>query len=383
VKVRKAIFWLHLVSGVLAGIVVLIMSVTGIALTYQKQMTSWADKRAYRIQARSDAKPFSAELILKNLQTVRPGLTPTSITFTSDPEMPASITTGPNEVIFADPYTGRILGTGAHGVRTFFRIMTDWHRWLGFAGKSRGIGRMLTGASNAVFLFLSITGLYLWWPQKWTSGILRALAWFRFGLNGKARDSNWHYVFGFWCIIPLIFIVMSGVVISYSWASDLVFKLAGEEPPKSGLRRMPSGRPGMGIGHNGPSLQVEGLDELLESVQKKSENWRTLGFQPPTIGDKTAVFTVDTGSGIKPQLRSTVTLDTASGQIIRSEKFEDMGPGLRARLWLRFVHTGEYYGFTGQTIAGIASAAGGILVWTGLALTFRRYISALRRRAEA
>ena len=40
---RKTIFWLHLITGVVAGVVILIMSVTGVLLMYQKQITAWAD----------------------------------------------------------------------------------------------------------------------------------------------------------------------------------------------------------------------------------------------------------------------------------------------------------------------------------------------------
>ena len=43
-KLRKIFFWLHLIAGVFAGIVIFLMSVTGVALTYQKQMTEWADR---------------------------------------------------------------------------------------------------------------------------------------------------------------------------------------------------------------------------------------------------------------------------------------------------------------------------------------------------
>jgi len=87
--------------------------------------------------------------------------------------------------------------------------------------------------------------------------------------------------------------------------------------------------------------------------------------------------------GGQPQLRSTVTVDKSTGAIVRLEQYKDMDPGIRARLWMHFVHTGEYYGFLGQTIAGIASAAGVILVWTGLALTFRRYFAWTRHRRQA
>lgn len=43
--VRTLLFWLHLATGVTVGVVVLIMSVTGVLLTYEKQITRWADAR--------------------------------------------------------------------------------------------------------------------------------------------------------------------------------------------------------------------------------------------------------------------------------------------------------------------------------------------------
>ena len=48
---RTLIYWLHLLTGLSVGIVVLIMSVTGVLLTYEKQMTRWAGRRSFRIAA--------------------------------------------------------------------------------------------------------------------------------------------------------------------------------------------------------------------------------------------------------------------------------------------------------------------------------------------
>ena len=121
---------------------------------------------------------------------------------------------------------------------------------------------------------------------------------------------------------------------------------------------------------------------MLENVQKQAHEWKIISFQLPAVSSKTVAFSVDAGLGGQPQLRSTVTVDKSTGEVVRLEQFKDTDRGLRARIWMRFVHTGEYYGFLGQTIAGIASAAGVILVWTGLALTFRRYIAWMRRRVQ-
>jgi uncharacterized iron-regulated membrane protein len=36
--IRKTVFWIHLGTGVIVGLVVLMMSVTGVLLTYERQL---------------------------------------------------------------------------------------------------------------------------------------------------------------------------------------------------------------------------------------------------------------------------------------------------------------------------------------------------------
>lgn len=94
------------------------------------------------------------------------------------------------------------------------------------------------------------------------------------------------------------------------------------------------------------------------------------------------VISLDEGYGGQPQLRRTLTIDRVSGAVVKAETFDDLGPGRRARSWLRFAHTGEYYGLTGQTIAGLVSAGGAVLVYTGIALALRRLWAWRRRLAQ-
>jgi uncharacterized iron-regulated membrane protein len=61
-SVRKFFFWFHLVCGVIAGSIILIMSVTGVLLAYERQMLAWADRSSYHVEPPArDAQPLPVE----------------------------------------------------------------------------------------------------------------------------------------------------------------------------------------------------------------------------------------------------------------------------------------------------------------------------------
>jgi len=77
--------------------------------------------------------------------------------------------------------------------------------------------------------------------------------------------------------------------------------------------------------------------------------------------------------------RSTLTLDGRTGDEIRWEPYAATSRGQKLRGWMRFAHTGELGGLAGEAVAGLASAGGAFLVWTGVSLALRR-LSAWRAR---
>lgn len=376
---RRALFWCHLIAGVTAGVVILIMSVTGVLLTYQRQMTDWADTRGYNVtRPTADAPRLPVETLLSKAQESQRAA-PSGVTLYSEEARPATVAFPGGRTLFVNPYTGEALGEGSPRVRAFFRSVTDWHRWLGASGEGRDTARAVTGASNLLFLFIVASGFYLWWPSKWTRKSLRAVTWFRRGQNGKARDFNWHNVIGFWSAAPLFVVVLSGVVISYTWASNLVYRLAGEEPP---VQQQRGGPPGGQQQSNVPSLPLEGLDNLLVRAERQVEGWRSITLQLPTKPDAPVTFAIDRGNGGQPQLRSQLTLNRATGEVMRWEPASNNTLGRRLRTWLRFAHTGEVYGLLGQTVAGLVSLGGAFLVYTGLSLAWRRLFAWKRRRSR-
>jgi uncharacterized iron-regulated membrane protein len=389
---RSVIFWMHLVAGVAAGIVVLIMSITGVALTYEKQMLEWADRGAWTAPSSADARHLPPETLLAKVAEAQPGAAPTGVTLRANPAAPATVTFEGNRSLLVDPYTATIIGEPPTGLRNFFRSMTTWHRYIALEGASRTTGKAITGAANLGFLFIVLSGIYLWFPRIWTWIQFKNVLWFRTGLPGKARDFNWHNVIGFWSAVPLAVVVAGAVPISYPWASNLVYRIVGEKPPAPAQGARPAGPSreggpraeggGRGAGEPGSTpraLPVEGLDAAYARAQAQVPAWRTITFRMAGNPKAPFVFTVDEGYGGQPQKRDTLTVNR-SAEIEKSEKYSDLSAGRQLRSWLRFAHTGEIYGLTGQTIAGLVSAGGVVLVYTGFALALRRFSSWIRRR---
>ncbi len=367
-RLRRIVFWTHLVLGLGAGAVVLVMSVTGVLLMYERQILEWAEG-SYRSAPPSPGAPrLSAEALLAVAGRERPGVTPTSLTVLADPDAPATVGLGRGRNLYLNPYSGAVLGEGAPKTRAFFRKVTDWHRWLGAGAESREAGKAVTGACNLAFLFLVVSGIYLWMPRRWTWRQVKSVLWFRGGLSAKARDFNWHNVIGFWMFLPLFFIVLSGVLISYRWAGDLLFRAVGEEPP--------AGRPEGPRGGGEPRAEApshDGLDELWARAETQVPGWQSLALRIPAEADAPAVFTIARSHRGRPDLRSTLTLNRQTGEVDKWEPFASQSLGRRLRTWGRWVHTGEAGGFAGQTLAGLASAGAAVLVWTGIALAWRRF----------
>jgi uncharacterized iron-regulated membrane protein len=376
-KFRKIIFWCHLPVGAIAGVVILIMCVTGVLLSYEKQITSWADTRGYRsAPPTAGAQQLPIEDLIAKARETR-GAIPTEITLKADPEAPAELAFGRETTVFANPYTGAILGEGSQKTRAFFRTVTDWHRWLGAKGDNRNVARAITGACNLGFLFLVMSGFYLWWPRNWNLKAVRNVTWFRRGLPSKARDFNWHNVIGFWSAVPLFIVVLSAVVISYTWAGNLVYRIVGETPPAPRANQPPANR------DNGSQPTFENLNSAWTRAEQQVSDWRSISLQLPAAASAPLTFNIDSGTGGQPQKRAQLVLDRATGNVVRWEPFSSYTRGRQLRSILRFAHTGEVVGIVGQTIAGLVSTGGAVLVITGLALAIRRLLAWLGRGSKS
>ncbi len=383
--VRATIFWIHLVCGVAAGLVVLMMSVTGVLLTYERQILAWAERSTFPAPA-PNARRLTLEELVEAAKLRRPELTPTTIVLRNEPDAPVVLGAGRNSQLLVDPYTGDVRDPGGQRLRSFFSAVTGWHRWFNATGESRATARAITGASNLAFLFLVLSGIYLWLPRVWKWAAFKTRLMFNaHATTAKARDFNWHHVFGIWSAIPLAVVVATATVFSYPWANDLVYRLAGEEPPRGSRGGGPQG--GQAVvavaAPNGTAVDRLGYDALLAQAAARGE-WRTLTLNIPSDADAPTVrIGIDEGNGGQPHLRHNLTLDASTGAVVAWAPFSSQSTGQKARSWIRFLHTGEALGVVGQTVAGLVSFTSILMVWTGLAMAYRRLLQPLWRRKRS
>ncbi len=296
-----------------------------------------------------------------------------NITWHPEPSSSMEVGFGREQVRFVNAYTGETIGTGAAGLRKFFGKVEDWHRWLGVGPENRKFARAITDGCNLAFLFLVCSGIFLWWPRKWAGPTLRGAMLFKSGLSGKPREFNWHNVIGFWCCVPLFVVVLCSVVMSYPWASDLVYRVAGDaSPPSPQLAGGTQAQSGVQRERPTAGLPLDGLDQLSVRAERRVAGWQSINLRLPATTESSLLFSIDTGNGGQPARRSQLTLDRKTGTEVRWEPYSALSRGRRWRMWMRFAHTGEVFGLLGQGIAGLASLGAAFLVYTGISMALRR-----------
>lgn len=418
---RKILFWFHLVAGLLAGLSIFVMCFTGAALSFENEIVAWSERDVRRVTPPSaDAPRLSLDELRKRVREQYPDFRLSVISVSADPMAAVSFSAGRDASLYVDPYTGELKkAPDKNRVHDFMHFMEDLHRVLAFGGENRSVGKAINGACNLAFCFLALSGLYLWWPRTWSARGLKAVALLNLGASGKARDFNWHNAVGLWCAPILVVLTLTAVPISYRWGSALVYRLVGETPP---AQQGPGGFPpasGVEVPRPAEGARPLGFDALLEAVGRIAPDAELVTFRVggPFGGRAGRNAPRGAGDGVRPERRggdgegrprremrqeagaggaersaeaavsvtvkrpgswprtatTSLSLDPFTGAVLRNEDFSSQSAGRRLRTWTRFLHTGQALGWGGQLVAGLACLGGCLLVYTGVALSWRRF----------
>lgn len=259
----KYLFYLvHLWLGILSSLVLTVVCVTGAIYATKPLVEQSVNSNLTQIAVPENETPQMPVNILVEAFELQFDLTPNSITIVpgratviSHFQRGAKSTTA-----FYNPYTGNILGESGDKVHGFYDTVMKLHRWL----LVRDPGKTIVGASVLIFVFLLMSGLVLWWPKK--SQVKKGFVVVLKNQNLYKKLYELHRVFGFYFLLPLLFLSITGLYISYDWVKNGVTLALGGEVEKRQER--PGGR----------SPQKEGADFRKEARQKNDKEQPKVEF---------------------------------------------------------------------------------------------------------
>jgi uncharacterized iron-regulated membrane protein len=387
---RRVLFWSHLAVGTVAGLFVAFLAATGSILAFESQIVRFVERGLVPAQTLDAGPCLSAGALMGTVQAqiARPV---GALQLFADRQMPTQIQFGKEDIIFVDPCHGQVLpGESALRVRAFLSTVRNLHESAALSHQRSGTMRELKNAANIGFVVLIPSGLILWMPRKWKKASIRAVTMVRMSLRGRAREWNLHNVGGLWFAIPLLAITLTGAIMSYTWAEGLLYRVSGSPalPSHDSTKREERGARGGGqhehdehrdgLARALTPAELVALDPLVERATRQLPGWRSLRLRITGRDSDIVSFTFNDDEGTETDgkmQRSALAMSRADGEILRWTPPGREPAGQRWRMYARVLHTGEAFGVTGQLIALTAALAALLLVWTGFALSIRRFLA--------
>ncbi|MBK0403389.1 PepSY domain-containing protein [Adhaeribacter sp. BT258] len=253
---------------------------------------------------------------------------------------------------FMNPYSGELISLYSHR-NSFFYTMFATHRWL----LADDIGKMITGVSTLIFLFILLTGIILWWPKN--KKILKQRLRFKWDGGWKRMNHDLHIVLGFYTAIFLFAFAFTGLAWSFKWFNDAIYVVTNSEnkkpePPKSTLAE---------------NTQTVSFDQILATIKTREPEAQFYSLNAPKEADGAFSVSALPQDPAHEKAANQYFFDQYSGNLLEQNLYADKNLGQRVRATFYPVHVGSIGGLPGRIIAFLACIAGvtfpisGIILW--------------------
>ncbi|MFR9166785.1 MAG: PepSY-associated TM helix domain-containing protein [Dysgonomonas sp.] len=375
-NLRKVSFKLHLWLGLLSGIVVFIVCITGCLYVFKDEINDYTQPwRFVEPENRNVLLPSEIiEIANKKVQKD----SPSAVTYGEGFDAVSVDYFTPKagmSTVYVNPYDGQVLKLISKGKDDFdfFKFVLQGHRtlWL-----PRDIGKPVVGFGVLIFLITLITGMILWWPKKWNKKTFRR----NFVIHSRKSFSrfNWslHNVLGGYAFLFLIILCLTGLIWSFKWFSESVYyitsggeKLKPYTLPKSDTLQV-------------AEKELNILDKLYVQLLKQEPQAKTFYFALPLSKDGVIRVSVvhERGSYYKTDnlFFDQYTLKPLDGSGPYAGKYSDAAFSDKLRRMNLEIHDGRILGFPGKILMFLASLIGASLPVTGVIIWYKR----IRKKKE-
>src|SRR4051794_23642522 len=99
---------------------------------------------------------------------------------------------------------------------------------------------------------------------------------------------------------------------SYPWANNLLYRMAGSEPP---AQNRPGGPPrGEMVFESGIYSRFYNINTAWTAAERLIPGWQIITLRQPPSYRSSLTFTIDTGNGGQPEKRSQFTMSRSTGE---------------------------------------------------------------------
>ena len=355
---RKAIFKTHLYAALAAGLILIVVAVTGCLLVFELKMDRWLDPEVSYVEPKGELVPLAT--IVARVQSAYPGLKVTELNFGElDSSVMARIG---GRRVFVNPYSGEIIASRSGEPPSFH--LRHLHREL-MAGKT---GALIVNIATLLVVFQSLSGLYLWWPLKRTT----------VKLNGSWRRVNLdlHHAVGFFSCAFICVIGVTGLVKAYGDRLQPFFDRVTDSPTMT--RDLPS-RPPVAAS----AVATVSIDEALAAAKVQLPGARLARIIPPRERNGSFVVQMKFPDDSTVPGRSWVVIDQYSGAVRSVLDARTAPVGSRIPIINRAVHVGGLSGAPTRILAFLVGLAVLLQTLTGYSMWWRkRAVKSMVRKVQ-
>lgn len=375
--IRYGMWLMHLWLGLLCSLIVFLTSLSGAVYAFKTQvieLSNWEKVFIY-----PEADPISLGQLQAQLSKQNKKLLSVHIPESRSRSWQIGYenTQGQVQSVHFNPYLKEELGGSEVSLNRFFEVVLDFHRTL-LLGE---LGKQVIGVGVLLFLLLMVSGIVLWVPKK--------LKYLKQGFvvkwDAKFARLNYdlHKVVGFYSMLLLFFISVTGLYVTYPWVKNtLIVSLGGtplsqiaETGSNDGFEALMEDMLARQKELSGPEVTAPiSLDSLMQKTHQMFTSPGDLTLTLPTAEDPRYNITkLERTIYLGALLPSTLSFD-ANGELKSSQRFTELPLDRQFTALVKPLHTGEILGLPSIILYFIASLCGCLLPVTGFLIWYRRFV---------
>ena len=357
---KTQIRFLHKWLGLISGLIVFIVSITGCIFCFHDEIKDLTRKEWRFVEPQK--KPFVLPSVLQErAKEILPNYKSTMVSYYGKNRSAIVYTyaDSENRYLYFNPYTGKHLKI-ENPETDFFIIVERIHLYLLLPDY---IGKHIIGSATIIFLLLVITGLIQWWPKR-KSDLKRSFT-VKWSAKWRRVNYDWHNTSGFYISLLASIIAITGLTFTYEWVGDGIYKTFNFGGDKALETKAPT---------------IDTTKFSSNSISAIDRAFTTTVKLQPKAGMYYVTFPQQKGdiigTGAYPHAlrydhQSNYSFHPNSGKLIQSDPYHKKSLGLQVVEMNYGIHTGQILDLPGKILAFLISLTAaalpvsGFIIWYG------------------